>query len=270
MNDNETVRRSPDVLELSGKRALVTGGTKGIGAAVVAGLAAAGARVVATARSVSGSPVAPGEIAYVAADIATPAGTATVAEHVLDTLGGIDVIVHNAGGTDGIVGPLASFDDAAWEQNLALNLIAPMRIDRALTPSMIEQGHGAILHVTSIAATMPSAGAMPYSAAKAALRNYSKGLATQLAPHGVRVNALSPGYVETEGSRAKMAEVAEAAGITSDEARAATMTALGGIPMGRAGRPEEIADLVTFLVSDRSSWVSGVEYVIDGGSGRTL
>ena len=135
---------------------------------------------------------------------------------------------------------------------------------------MIEQGHGAILHLTSIAATMPSAGAMPYSAAKAALRNYSKGLAAQLAPHGVRVNALSPGYVETEGSRAKMAEVAHAADITSDEARAATMTALGGIPMGRAGRPEEIADLVTFLVSDRSSWVSGVEYVIDGGSGRTL
>lgn len=144
-----------------------------------------------------------------------------------------------------------------------------MRLDRALVPSMIEQGIGAIVHVTSIAATMPTAGPLPYAAAKAALRNYSKGLATQLAPSGIRVNAVSPGYVETEGSRTKMAEVAQALGITRGEARAETIKALGGIPMGRPGTPEDIAELVTFLVSDRSSWVSGVEYVIDGGTAQT-
>ncbi|HTF49783.1 MAG TPA: SDR family oxidoreductase [Pseudonocardia sp.] len=271
--EKRMARRSPSTVEaseLAGKRALVTGGTKGIGAGVVARLAAAGAQVVATARSASTSPAVAGKVSFVAADIATTSGTTTIAEFVMETLGGIDIIVHNAGGGSGvIVGPLTSFDDSDWDQALGLNLMAPMRLDRALVPSMIAQGSGAIVHVTSIAATMPSAGPMPHAAAKAALRNYSKGLATQLAPSGIRVNAVSPGYVETEGSRTKMSEIAQARGIPRTEARAETMKALGGIPLGRAGSPEEIAELVTFLVADRSSWITGVEYAIDGGTTPT-
>lgn len=259
-------RLSVEGSELAGKRAVVTGGTKGIGAGVVACLAAAGAHVVTTARSASMNPAVPGKVSFAAADLATMAGITTVAEFAMEKLGGVDIIVHNAGGSEVIVGPLTSFDDTDWDHALGLNLFAPVRLDRVLVPSMIEQGSGAIVHVTSISATMPLAGPMPIAAAKAALRNYSKGLAGQLAPFGIRVNAVCPGYVETEGSRAKMAEIAQAHGVSPGEARTETMQALGGIPIGRAGTPEEIAELVNFLVSDRGSWVSGAEYVIDGGS----
>jgi NAD(P)-dependent dehydrogenase (short-subunit alcohol dehydrogenase family) len=254
---------------LAGKRVLVTGGTKGIGAAVVAVLSAAGAQVVAVARTPPGDPL-PDGVDFVAADLAVDAGTSTVADRVLDRWGGVDVVVHNAGGTDSVHGAPASFDDLAWQRNLAVNLLGPVRLDRHLVPGMVARGSGSIVHVTSLAATMPSAAALPFSSAKAALRTYSKGLAAQLAPAGVRVNSVLPGFVETDGALAKMAQLADGAGTTVQAAREATTRAIGGIPLGRTGRPAEVAALIAFLVSDQASWISGAEYVIDGGTTPTV
>ena len=271
---------------LAGKRVLVTGGTKGIGAAVVTLLSAAGAHVVAVARTPPTNPLPDGDdpgagergtpgagrgtVDFVAADLADGAGPSAVADWVLAQWGGVDVIVHNAGGTESVRGPVESFDDLVWQQNLAVNLLGPVRLDRRLVPGMVAQGSGSIVHVTSLAATMPSAAGLPFSSAKAALRTYSKALATQLGPAGVRVNAVLPGFVETDGARAKMAQIADSQGMTFQAAREATMRSIGGIPLGRTGRPEEVAELIAFLASDHASWISGAEYVIDGGSTPTV
>ena len=251
--------------DLSGQRALVTGGTKGIGEAIVRRLAEAGARVITTARSTPADRPAYLE-RFVAADLSTTDGTDAVVTAVLETLGGIDIVVHNAGGVDFTAGAATTFTEAQWQQALALNLMAPVRLDLALAPRLSEQGSGGIVHVTSIARTLPTSAPMPYAAAKAALDNYSKGLATQLAPAGVRVNRVLPGFIETKGAEHLIDETAAALGTDRDGARRTIMDGLGGIPLGRTGRPEEVAELIAFLVSDRASWITGSEYVIDGGT----
>jgi NAD(P)-dependent dehydrogenase (short-subunit alcohol dehydrogenase family) len=261
--------RDPGI-ELAGRRVLVTGGSKGIGEAVVARLAAAGARVATTARSAPEGGVPEHVELFVPADIGTSEGVRRVVDALDDAMAGVDVIVHNAGGTDATAGPATSFEDKDWEGSLALNLLAPVRLDRALLPGMIERGAGAIVHVTSIARTLPTSGPMPYAAAKAALDNYSKGLAAQLGPLGIRVNRVLPGYVETAGAQQLLDDTARATGGTRDDARAMIIDALGGIPLGRTGRPQEVAELVAFLVSERAGWISGAEYVIDGGTVPTV
>jgi NAD(P)-dependent dehydrogenase (short-subunit alcohol dehydrogenase family) len=254
------------VRDLMGKKALVTGGTKGIGEAIAERLAAAGARIVTTARSTPSGGIPDHVERFVAADLSTQAGTDSVAEAVLETLGGIDIVVHNAGGTDATAGAAASFNEKDWQQALALNLLAPVRLDRRLVPVMSGQGSGSVIHVTSIARALPRSGPMPYAAAKAALSNYSKSLAAETASAGVRVNRVLPGFIETTGAEQLMDDTAAVMGTDRDGARQAIMAALGGIPMGRTGQPAEVAELVAFLVSDRASWITGVEYVIDGGT----
>lgn len=250
---------------LAGKTALVTGGTKGIGEAITRRLAAAGVRVATTARSKPAGGVPAHIDRFIAADLSTSQGAEDVATEVLEAFGGIDIVVHNAGGSDAPMGPAASFSDSVWEQTLALNLLAPVRIDRVLTPAL-QQSKGAIVHVTSLGARLPSVVTVPYAAAKAALGNYSKALATELGSSGVRVNRIQPGFIETAGTQVFMDDIAASAGTDRQGARQTIMDALGGVPLGRPGRPEEVADLVAFLVSDEARYITGIDATIDGGS----
>ncbi|WP_258869770.1 SDR family oxidoreductase [Paracoccus thiocyanatus] len=184
-------------LDLADKRALVTGGTKGIGAAVVETLKRAGARVVTTARSL---PAVPG-VHFVVADITAAEGCAAVAQGALDHLGGVDLIVHVVGGSSAPPGGFAALDDGEWLKELNLNLMPAIRLDRALLPGLIERGAGVILHVTSIQGRLPlPESTTAYAAAMAALSTYSKSLSKEVSPKGVRVLRVSPGWAETEAA----------------------------------------------------------------------
>jgi hypothetical protein len=254
-----------DAFELEGRRVLVTGGTKGIGAAVASTLRAAGATVLTTARSRHGDPT-PGK-SFVAADITTAEGCTAIADAVRERLGGIDIIVQVAGGSTAPAGGFAALDDGEWQKALELNLFPAVRLDRALLPMMLEQHSGVIVHITSIQRQLPLHDAtLAYAAAKAALANYSKGLSKEVSPKGVRVVRVSPGWVETEAAVGLVNELAARSSTDYEGARKRLMDSLGGIPIGRPAKPKEVADLVAFLVSPRAASITGTEYVIDGGT----
>src|SRR5437879_4072640 len=254
-----------DDLELNGRRALVTGGTQGIGEAVVARLREAGAKVLTTARTTPAELREPN--LFVAADVATAEGCTIVADAVHDRLGGVDIIVHVVGGSAAPAGGFAVLDDNEWHKALDQNLFAAVRLDRALLPAMIEQGSGVVVHVTSIQDRMPLPEAtIAYAAAKAALSNYSKALSKEVSPKGVRVVRVSPGWVETAGAVGLVTEIARQNATDYEGGRKLVMDSLGGIPLGRPAKPEEVADLVTFLASPRAASITGTEYVIDGGT----
>jgi NAD(P)-dependent dehydrogenase (short-subunit alcohol dehydrogenase family) len=247
------------------QRALVTGGTKGVGEAVVAALREAGATVLTTARSRPGDLPHPDQ--FIAADVSTAEGCAVVANAVRDRLGGIDIVVHVVGGSSAPAGGFAVLDDYEWHKALDQNLLPAVRLDRALLPSMIEQGSGVIIHITSIQSRLPLPEAtLAYAAAKAALSNYSKGLSKEVGPKGVRVVRVSPGWVETDGAVGLVEEIARKNRTDYEGARKIVMASLGGIPLGRPAKPKEVADLVAFLASSRAASITGAEYVIDGGT----
>jgi NAD(P)-dependent dehydrogenase (short-subunit alcohol dehydrogenase family) len=255
--------------ELSGKIALVTGGTKGAGKAIAERLLQAGATVVITARNAPENEN--GALHFIASDLSTSTGAAKVVGQVLSTYGRLDILVNNLGSSVTPAGGFAALSDEDWESTLQANLLAPVRLDRGFLPQMIERKSGVIIHIASIQGKLPlHESTLPYAAAKAGLRNYSKSLSNEVTPKGVRVLAVSPGWINTTASVAWLGELARNANSTVEEAQQGVMDALGGIPYGRPAEPEEVAELVGFLVSPRAGYLSGTEYVIDGGTVPTI
>lgn len=256
-------------LQLKGQRALVTGGTKGLGAALVKSLRDAGAHVMTSARSAPEEPL--DGVSYVETDLTTADGAARLARAATERWGGVDILVNSLGGSNAPAGGFAALDDAAWLDELNLNLLSAVRLDRALLPAMLAQGAGVILHVTSIQRVLPlPESTTAYAAAKGALSTYSKSLSKEVTPKGVRVLRVSPGWIETEASVAFAERMAAQAGTDYEGGKKMVMDWLGGIPVGRPARPQEVADLITFLVSPRAASVSGSEHVIDGGTVPTV
>lgn len=255
--------------EFLNKRVLVTGGTKGQGAAIVERFVLSGAKVVTSARSRTDT--IPDGVHFIEADLMTIEGTNRVAQETLAKLGGIDIIVHVAGGSSSRGGGFLMQTEEEWKKAMDWNLFIAVRLDRLLIPSMLQQGSGSVVHISSIQRSLPLyESTIAYAAAKAALTNYSKSLSKELGPKGIRVNVVSPGWVATEASNAMMERISETNKVSIDEAAKSVMDALGGIPIGRPAKPSEVAELVAFISSDRAASITGHEYIIDGGTIPTI
>lgn len=251
--------------EFKGKRVLVTGGTKGVGEAIVRRFGLSGASVATTARA----PLLQGQAPdlFVKADIGTAFGVQNVVDRIQQEWGGLDVLVNNVGGTETKPGGFEVLSDEDWQKILEVNLLAAVRLDRAFIPGMIERKSGVVIHISSISHRLPfSNSTLAYAAAKGALSTYSKGLAKGVAQRGVRVTMISPGFIETSGAHGMITDISRGSGVSEDAARQRIMDMLGGIPIGRPGRPEEVAELVAFLASDRGAFISGADYILDGGT----
>lgn len=251
-------------LTLKSRRTLITGGTKGAGAATVELFRELGAKVLTTARSPSSN--IPDDM-FIEADLTNIEGCETVAEAVNSRMGGVDIMVHMLGGSSASAGGFTALDEEAWQAELNLNLMPAVRLDRMLVPEMIARGSGVVIHVTSIQRLLPLPDATTgYASAKAALSVYSKSLSKEVSPKGVRVVRVAPGWIETEASVRLAERLGLEAGTDAEGGKQMIMEALGGIPLGRPSKPAEIANLIAFLVSEHAASITGTEYVIDGGT----
>jgi NAD(P)-dependent dehydrogenase (short-subunit alcohol dehydrogenase family) len=255
--------------ELSGMTALVTGGTKGAGKAIAERLAGAGAKVIITARHQPEKDDP--NLHFIAADLSKPEGTKKVIDEILAEYGKLDILINNLGSSETPGGGFAVLSDEDWESTIQTNLLAPVRLDRGVLPQMIERKSGVIIHIASIQGQLPLYDStLPYAAAKAGLINYSKSLSNEVSPKGVRVLTVSPGWIMTTSATRMVERISKSSGSSIEEAEKSIMDALGGIPIGRPAQPEEVAELVGFLVSPRASYLTGTEYVIDGGTVPTI
>src|SRR6185312_12011347 len=172
----------------------------------------------------------------------TAQGTDAVVDQVQAKVGTLDILVHTLGGSHTAGGGFAALSDRDWDDELLLNLLAAVRLDRALLPAMINAGRGAVVHVASIQRRMPLHEAtLGYAAAKAALTTYSKGLANEVGRHGIRVNVVSPGFIQTSGADGLIDRIAATQAISREQALRQLMDSLGGIPLGRPAQPAEVA-----------------------------
>ncbi len=259
---------APDPSEFAGKRVLVSGGTKGLGRATVERFRAGGAQVVTAARSAA-API--DGVEFVKADLTTAEGSEALASAALQRLGGIDILAHVIGGSSSPGGGFTALTDEHWTAELNLNLLAAVRLDRLVIPQMIVRGAGAVVHVTSIQSVLPlPESTTAYAAAKAALRTYSKSVSKEVGPKGIRVNSVSPGWIMTEAAAELLRRLQDANGGTLEDARQSVLDGLGGIPIGRAAEPHEVADLIAYLASDRAAAIHGAEFIIDGGTVSTV
>jgi len=262
-------------LGLRGKVAVVTGASKGIGLSVTKALVAEGVRVVAGARGIDGELAAlaeGGAVRPVTVDLATAEGPRKLVAAAAE-FGGLDILVNNVGALTIRLRGFLEVTDDEWLASLHLNLMAAVRTTRAAVREMLTRGSGSIVTISSVNSFLPDPAIIDYCAAKAALTNFSKSLSKELGPRGIRANTVSPGPVETPlwlGPQGVAATVAKAAGIDVGTARQQIVESQGGFATGRFTRPNEVADLVLLLASDRAGNVTGSDFVIDGGLIKTL
>lgn len=255
-------------LGLDGRVAIVTGASRGIGLAISRRLAAEGARVLMVARGeerLAAAAASVGEHAeWLAADVTDPDCVQRIVATAVEQLGGLDVLVNNAGTSSRV--PLAELPDDEWIAQHELNVMAPMRLMRLAAPRMAQRGWGRIVNVSSSSGKRPGQSNVAYSVAKAGQLSLSRAFADAYASQGVLVNAVAPGPTATElwvGEGGLGDQAARAAGTS----RAEALEAAGGkVPLGRLGEPEEIADVVAFLCSERAGNVVGAAWSADGGA----
>ncbi|WP_222949844.1 SDR family oxidoreductase [Sphingomonas sediminicola] len=254
-----------DSSEFIGKNVVISGGTKGAGGAAFRRFQAGGATVMTAARSERPDFV-PSDL-FVQADLGTVDGVELFAAQALERMGRIDILVHVLGGSNSPGGGFAALQESHWARELNLNLLSAVRLDRALVPRMVAKGAGAIIHTGSIQRKLPlPESTTAYAAAKAALVAYSKALSKEVGPKGIRVNVVSPGWIATEAAKALVERIAADAKVDEQEATGRILASLGGIPLGRPARPDEVAELMAFLASDRAAAIHGAEFTIDGGT----
>src|SRR5690606_177377 len=262
-------------LELSGRVALVTGASKGIGLAVARTLADEGAHVVAVSRTRTAE--LPEKAVHVAADLMDPQAPARAVARAVEEFGGLDVLVNNAGGPPpGVTLPRVGFltpQDADWQAMFEFNLFSAVRVIRAAVPVMLERGGGSIVNISSGSAVQPGAMNVDYGAAKAALNHVRKAVSEENGSRGIRVNTISPGPVLTdwwtkEGGAADV--ISAMAG--ADAATVVTSVApeMMRLVTGRLVRPQEVADAVALLASPRSASTTGADLAVDGGFRKEL
>lgn len=252
------------------KVALVTGAGRGIGREVARRLAAEGFEVAACSRTadeldelVSEIVDAGGRAFAVAADLSTGTGIGALADAVDGRYDHVDVVVNNAGGST--PKRFLELEEDDWLAGLHLNFLSAVGLNARLVPKMLERRSGSIVNISSLSAREPMRLVAPYAAAKAALATYSKTLADVCAPHGVRVNCVSPGLIETSATARNAAISARATGKSEAEVMKA-MLEKNPIPIGRIGTPADVAGLVAFLVSDEASFLCGADIVLDGNT----
>ncbi|QTE28132.1 SDR family NAD(P)-dependent oxidoreductase [Pengzhenrongella sicca] len=259
-------------LQLTGKIAVVTGASRGIGLAITRALAREGVEVIAGARTASDELTAlgaGGRVHFVPADLAVPADAVKLVDAAVER-GGVDILVNNVGAVTPRLDGFLGVTDEQWQSSLTLNLMAAVRVTRAALPTMIAAGHGVIVTTSSVNARLPDPTVIDYSAAKAALSSFCKSLSKEFGPHHIRSVTVSPGPVATDlwlGSGGVAATVARSSGADPDDvaARAAAESVTG-----RFTRPDEVADLVCFLASDLAANITGADVTIDGGLISTI
>lgn len=260
-------------LGLTGKTAIVTAASKGLGRATAHALAAEGARVMVSSRSEEQlvrtaaeiSEATGSEVLHCAADVAKGDDVARLVADAQERLGGIDVLVNNAGGPR--AGTFDTLDDAAWHEAFELLLLSSVRLIRGVLPSMRSRGGGRIVTVASSSIKQPIENLMLSNTYRVALVGLAKSLSTELAPDGILINTLGPGRIATDRVAGLDAGRAKSAGTTAEEVRAQTEK---GIPLGRYGTPEEFGAVAAFLVSGANTYLTGQAFLVDGGMVKAL
>jgi NAD(P)-dependent dehydrogenase (short-subunit alcohol dehydrogenase family) len=262
-------------LQLNGKVAVVTGASQGIGLAIVQGLVAEGARVIAGSRSGSAELdrlVDAGAVRSVRIDLSAAEAPALLMAHAAD-FGGLDILVNNVGAVTPRTEGFVNVTDAQWLASVNLGLMAMIRATRAAIPMLIERGGGTVVTIGSVNAFLPDPGVVDYSATKAAVWNLSKALSKEFGAQNIRFNTVSPGPVSTAlwlGDDGVAATIAKKMGVDFDTAKARVVEGQGGFSTGRFTEPAEVADLVLLLASTRAGNVTGSDFLIDGGLIKTL